>query len=112
MRSVSSAMSCSCGPCGGVEAGVSESLVSSFNIPSLSALLRGLDSALDSVIDMLLSGKLVLLGSQGIGLFGSLEAQLGMLVCLCFVVYCENELRLIEGSSVCGWDIMTKWELL
>ena len=42
----------------------------------------------------------MLFGSQGMGLFGSLEAQLGILVCLCGVVI-EKELRRIGASSSC-----------
>lgn len=75
----------SCDSLGGVDGGVSESLVCSDSVPKCSPLLRGLGSTLCSGImwvDMLESGAAEILGSQGIGLFGSLESQFGMLLCL------------------------------
>ena len=44
--------------------------------------------------EILVSGVFVFFGSEGIGLFGSLDAQLGMLLCLCCDMLVENELRL------------------
>ena len=75
------------------------------NGPKFSPLLRGLASALCSGIiwfAILESGADDVLGSQGIGLFGSLESQLGMLLCLCMGISVEKELRLmpfVSGSA-------------
>jgi hypothetical protein len=98
----------SCDSFGGVDGGVSESLVSSLIIPRFSPLVRGLELVLkwDVICDAISeNGAASLLGSQGIGLFGSLESQFGMLLCLCMGMLVEKELRLMPfGSS--GADII------
>ena len=98
----------SCDSLGGVDGGVSESLVSSLIIPRFSPLLRGLELILncDCICDAKSdNGAAILLGSQGIGLFGSLESQLGMLLCLCIGMLVEKELRLMPFGS-CVTDIV------
>ena len=79
--------------------------MSSVTIPRLSLLLRRLDVVLDCDFicdDMLMSDAPICFGSTGIGLLGSLEAQFGMLLCLCCVMVVEKELRLINWSDSCG----------
>ena len=103
ISSVSSDTSCE-SPLGGVDGGVSESLVSD-TIPRLSPLLRGLEGVLNCVFicdDSCTSGEVTFFGSVGIGLFGSLDAQFGMLLCLCCVMLVEKEERLIDSSSSSG----------
>lgn len=79
-------------------------------IPKYSPLLRGLGSVLCSAIicdDILESGAACLLGSHGMGLFGSLESQFGMLLCLWIGMSVEKELRLMPfGSS--GTDMVVR----
>ena len=96
----------SSGSPGGVEAGVSEPSVSSFTVSKLSPLL-------ESVLwcDMLNIDSHALFGSQGMGLFGSLEAQFGILVCLCGVMD-EKELRLMGGASSCGTAIFLEFKVV
>ena len=117
MPSVMSATSCD--SLGGVDGGVSESVVSSLIIPRFSLLLRGLEVVLICVVicdEISENGGAVLLGSQGIGLFGSLESQLGMLLCLCMGMLVEKELRLMPFSSsvadivrgLCGGGVMCR----
>lgn len=90
-------------PFGGVDIGVSESVVSSYNV-RLSPLLRGLETLLDCAAmsaAMLANGSHVFFGSQGMGLLGSLESQFGMLRCLCCVMVVEKEDRCVEPRA-CG----------
>lgn len=100
---LSAASSTSCTPFGGVDIGVSESVVSSYNV-RLSPLLRGLETLLDRAAmsaAILENGSQGIFGSDGIGLLGSLESQLGMLRCRCCVMVEEKEDRCVEAR---GWD--------
>ena len=96
---------------GGVEVDVSESVVSSLDVPRLSPLLRGVEDVVLfvglSCGDRSAKGLMICFGSQGIGLFGSLEAQLGMLVCRCCVMLVEKELRRMNGFESSSVDMLT-----
>lgn len=101
----------SCDSFGGVDGGVSESLVISESTSTDSALLRrGLASVLRSAIicdEILDSGAPGFLGSQGIGLFGSLESQLGIDLCRWMGMLVEKEFRLMPLGSGDA-DIVTR----
>ena len=95
--------STSSSPLGGVESGVSESVVSSFD-ERLSPLLRGLEMFFDRAAmssDILEKGVWCCFGSLGMGLFGSLELQLGMLWCRWCGIVVENEIRFSKTRSSC-----------
>lgn len=97
---------------GGVDSVVSESVLSSVMLANVSPLLRGLDIVVKFVLicgAISVSGARLFFGSQGIGLFGSLEAQLGIDLCLCAVIVVENDCGLLcISSSLCGTDISSK----
>jgi hypothetical protein len=95
-------------PLGGVERGVSESVVSSY-VRSDSPLLRGLGAALIRALisaDILEKGCPRFFGSLGMGLFGSLESQLGMLLCRCCIMLESNEARGLERRGSCSAAIV------
>lgn len=79
---------------------MSESVVSSLEV-RLSALLRAFDRAAISA-DILENGVRITFGSDGIGLFGSLESQLGMLRCRWCGMVAENEVRFSKRSPPCA----------
>lgn len=83
-------------------------LVSSSSVSKWSPLVRGLDSALCSFRAMSMRGALVNLGSQGMGLLGSLDEQFGMLVCRCGGAVEEKELRRGDAGSLCGVDMVSE----
>lgn len=95
----------SCTPLGGVDIGVSDSVALLSYDVRLSPLLRGFVLAcgvLKSETRLENVGAIVF-GSQGIGLLGSLEAQLGILWCLCCVmvnVVCGGGGEGCEGGIV------------
>ena len=81
--------------------------MSSLIIPGFSPPFRGLELVdCDFIVEAISEkGAAILLGSQGIGLFGSLESQLGMLLCRWIGIVVEKEFRLMPfGSPVV--DIM------